>query len=232
MACSNRLCHSEHRELWKSLAAGPFPLQNHVHEGFNPPGSAGIPLTIPAPQDVTRVLQAAGEGDRSAASELLPLVYDELRRLAHQRMAAEPAGHTLQPTALVHEAYIRLLGDRDVQWENRAHFFGAAAEAMRRILVERARKAHRLKHGGGRKRLDLDTQEIPDDQPSSIIAMDEALTRLQKMDPRKGQIIMLRYFAGLSIEDTARALGLSKTTVKDEWSFARAWLYRELSAAG
>jgi RNA polymerase sigma factor (TIGR02999 family) len=188
-------------------------------------------VNAPASQHVTRVLQAAGDGDPSAAAELLPLVYDELRRLAHQRMGDEPSGHTLQPTALVHEVYIRLLGDREVQWDSRAHFFGAAAEAMRRILVERARKVHRLKHGGGRKRIDLNAQEIPADEPTSIIAMDEALTRLQQMDPRKGQIIMLRYFAGLSIEDTARAMGLSKTTVKDEWSFARAWLYRELQHA-
>ena len=174
------------------------------------------------------MLAAVGNGDPAAAAELLPLVYDELRRLAHQRMAGEPSGLTLQPTALVHEAYIRLLGDQQVQWDNRGHFFSAAAEAMRRILVERARKAQRLKHGGDRKRIDLNAQEIPDDRPTSMIAMDEALTRLQAIDPRKGQIIMLRYFAGLSIEDTASALGISKTTVKDEWSFARAWLYREL----
>ena len=185
-----------------------------------------------SPQHVTQVLSAASQGDSGAAAELLPLVYEELRRLAHQRMAGENlggAGQTLQPTALVHEAYLRLLGDQDVQWQNRGHFFAAAAEAMRRILIERARRSKRLKHGGDRQRIDLDASEIAaDEQAHDLVALDEALTRLQQIDDRKGQIIMLRYFAGLSIEDTAQALGLSRTTVKDEWNFARAWLHREL----
>lgn len=182
-----------------------------------------------SPQHVTQVLQAAGAGDPTAAAELLPLVYEELRRLAQHRMANEPAGQTLQPTALVHEAYLRLLGDQEVHWQNRGHFFAAAAESMRRILVERARRVRRLKHGGGRVRLDLDAAEFPaDGDPQDMVALDEALSRLQAIDERKGSIIMLRYFAGLSIEETAQALGLSRTTVKDEWSFARAWLYREL----
>ena len=182
-----------------------------------------------SPRHMTQVLQAAGAGDPTAAAELLPLVYEELRRLAQHRMAGEPAGQTLQPTALVHEAYLRLLGDQEVHWQNRGHFFAAAAESMRRILVERARRVRRIKHGGGRQRLDLDAAEIPADGDSQdMLALDEALRRLQGIDERKGQIIMLRYFAGLSIEDTAQALGLSRTTVKDEWSFARAWLYREL----
>ena len=184
-------------------------------------------------QQVTQVLKAASQGDAGASAELLPLVYEELRRLAHARMSAEHqggAGQTLQPTALVHEAYLRLLGDQHVQWQNRGHFFGAAAEAMRRILVERARRSRRLKHGGDRKRIDLDAADIAADESAhDLVALDEALTRLQTMDDRKAQIIMLRYFAGLSIEDTAQALGLSRTTVKDEWSFARAWLYRELN---
>ena len=179
---------------------------------------------------VTQVLNAAGQGDPTAAADLLPILYDELRRLAQQRMAGEPAGQTLQPTALVHEAYLRLIGDEPVSWHNRGHFFAAAAEAMRRILVERARRNNRIKHGGGQHRLNLDAAEIPADIPKEdVTALDEALSRLQAVDPRKGQIILLRYFAGLSIDDTAQALGLSRTTVKDEWTFARAWLYQELA---
>jgi RNA polymerase sigma factor (TIGR02999 family) len=182
------------------------------------------------PRDVTQLLEAIGSGDGSAADDLLPLVYEELRRLARARISREPA-QTLQATALVHEAYLRLVGPEDQQrWENRGHFFGAAALAMRRILVERARHQQRLKHGGGRQRVDLN-EDVAQVNPEStdLVALDSALNALQKRDPRKAEVVMLRYFAGLSIEETARAMGLSPATVKNEWTIARAWLHRELS---
>lgn len=183
---------------------------------------------------VSRILEAAEPGDPSAADQLLPLVYDELRALAHQRMANEPPGQTMQTTALVHEAYLRLVGDPDLRWANRAHFFAAAAKAIRRILVDRARRRRAVKHGGGRARVSLDQLEVTCDDtgpigPEDFVALDEALHRLDRIDPRKAQIVMLRYFAGLTIEDTAQALGLSRTTIKDQWQFARAWLYREMT---
>ena len=175
-------------------------------------------------------------GDRDAQSgssaELLPQVYDELRRLARARIAREPAGLTLQPTALVHEAYLRLAGDgRDRRWDRRGHFFAAAAIAMRRILVERARHYRRVKHGGEQQRVELDT-ESPALAPAlpDVIAIDQALSRLEKLDPSKAQIVLLRYFAGLTIEETAAAMDLSPATVKNEWAFARAWLHNVLSS--
>lgn len=181
--------------------------------------------------EVTRLLSAASGGDRVASENLLPLVYDELRRLAHARMSAE-APQTLQPTALVHEAYLRLVGDPDAEWDSRAHFFGAAANAMRRILIDQARKREALKHGGGRKRVTLDDAQDADElDTASLVALDGALDELQKRDPRKAEVVMLRYFAGLSIADTASAMGLSPATVKNEWRFARAWLHHEISGA-
>ena len=185
-------------------------------------------------RDVTQLLNAACAGDQKAAGELLPQVYDELRKLAGARMAKEPDDHTLQATALVHEAYLRLVGDEDrKQWDGRGHFFGAAAQAMRRILIERARHHGRLRHGGGRKRVEL-TEDAAATQAEAgeLLALDEVLDRLEKYDARKAQVVMLRYFAGLSIEETAAAMALSPATVKNEWAFARAWLHRELGAAG
>ena len=191
---------------------------------------------------MTRVLNAAQAGDQRAAHQLLGMVYDELRQLAHARIAAEKcagSGMTLQATALVHEAYLRLVtapGDgsaRAPAFSGRGHFFGAAALAMRRILVERARHKNRIKHGGGEAPISLDNQAIvrPDEQhdPTDLIAIDEALQKLEKIDPRKGRVVTLRYFAGLSVEETAAAMDLSPATVKNEWAFARAWLHRELS---
>jgi RNA polymerase sigma factor (TIGR02999 family) len=161
---------------------------------------------------------------------LVQQVYDELHRLAVARMAHEPAGLTIQPTALVHEAYLRLVQSANRPWENRALFFASAARAMRQILVERARRVGRIKHGGRRQRTPLDQVEIPvNDAGDDLLALDEALARLEQTDVRKAQIVSLRYFAGLSIEETAEALDLSPTTVKDEWMFARAWLHSELS---
>ena len=186
--------------------------------------------------DVTQLLEAIGRGDQKASAELLPLVYEELRQLARARMANEPGagvGHTLQPTALVHEAYLRLVGGTELRWDNRGHFFGAAARAMRRILVERARHHGRIKHGGGVRRVELDESALnqpltnePD--PTNLLALDEVIERLEKYDKRKADVVMLRYFAGLSIEETAAALGVSPATVKNEWTFARAWLHREV----
>jgi RNA polymerase sigma factor (TIGR02999 family) len=193
--------------------------------------------------EITRVLQAAQDGDPGATDELLAIVYDELRKLAKSRIAGEAqagAGMTLQATALVHEAYLRLVTPpmdapdrKPPAWQGRGHFFGAAALAMRRILVERARHADRIKHGGGKQRAELDGQAIPSPKPehdaTDLIALDDALKKLEQMDPRKGKIVTLRYFAGLSIEETAAALDLSPATIKNEWAFARAWLHRELA---
>jgi RNA polymerase sigma factor (TIGR02999 family) len=182
--------------------------------------------------DVTRLLDAAAAGDPAAAAELLPLVYAELRQLAAARMAAEQPGQTLQATALVHEAYLRLVGDgRARDWNGRGHFFAAAAEAMRRILVEQARRKQAAKHGGGRQRLDL--HEVParvDEPADQLLDLDRALARLWAADPLAARLVELRYFAGLTMEQAADALGLPLRTAERNWTFARTWLHRELSA--
>ncbi len=164
----------------------------------------------------------------------MPLVYGELRRLAAHYLKNERAGQTLQPTALVHEAYLRVSGDDEGRrWDRRGHFFAAAALAMRRILVERARHYQRLKHGSAEERVDLDSGIMrADPSLTDLVAVDEALTRLEQTDPRKAQVVTLRYFAGLSVEETANALDLSPATVKNEWKFARAWLHRALGPVG
>ncbi len=177
--------------------------------------------------DVTRILTAIEQGDPSAAKQLLPLVYDELRRLAAQRLAHEKPGQTLQATALVHEAYLRLVGDQDArQWDSRGHFFAAAAEAMRRILVENARRKAGPKAGGNRERVDLAAVEptVADDKGLDLIALDEALTALEAKDQRKADVVRLRFFAGLSIDQTARMLGISAATANNDWSYAKSWL--------
>jgi len=174
------------------------------------------------------------DGKAGSSAELLPQVYDELRRLARARIAREPAGLTLQPTALVHEAYLRLAGDgTERRWDRRGHFFAAAGIAMRRILVERARHYRRIKHGGEQDRVELD-QEAPgkDSSLEEVLAIDQALTRLEQLDPQKAQVVLLRYFAGLTIEETAAAMDLSPATVKNEWAFARVWLHDALGSAG
>jgi RNA polymerase sigma factor (TIGR02999 family) len=184
--------------------------------------------------DVTRILSAVEHGDTQAAEQLLPLVYDELRKLAAQRLAQEKPGQTLQATALVHEAYLRLVDDnRDQRWDSHGHFFAAAAEAMRRILVERARRKRTVKRGGQRQRQDVDDVEIVAASPTEdLLALDEALTRLAAEDPSKADLVKLRYFAGLSIEDAARALGISTATAKRRWAYARAWLFRQIEGGG
>ena len=158
------------------------------------------------------------------------IVYGELRRLARSQMDRETPGQTLQPTALVHEAYMRLVGDGDLKWENRAHFFGAAARSMRQILINRAKRKKSQKHGGELVRRDFeDGLFFEEPEPDHLLSLDLALERLETIDPRKGQIVMLRYFAGLNIEDTAKAMDLSPATIKREWQFARTWLHREMS---
>jgi RNA polymerase sigma factor (TIGR02999 family) len=180
--------------------------------------------------DVTRLLDAAAAGEPHAAADLLAAVYDELRKLAAARLAAEPAGHTLQPTALVHEAYLRLAGGPEAQdWDGRGHFFAAAAEAMRRILVEHARHKHSRKAGGGRRRLDLAEVEPAGPEPDlDLVALDEALGRLERLDARKAQVVKLRFFAGLTGEQAARALGIAASTADADWAFARCWLRLEM----
>src|SRR5436190_3357359 len=175
------------------------------------------------------------DGGPGTSGEMLPEVYDELRKLARARMARERDRHqTLQPTALVHEAYLRVSGEgEDRHWDRRGHFFAAAALAMRRILVERARHYQRMKHGAGSRRVDLDSGIAGADPAlTDLVAIDEALTRLELTDARKAKVVALRYFAGLSVEETAAALDVSPATVKNEWKFARAWLYRALDPAG
>ena len=180
--------------------------------------------------DVTLLLDAAAAGDRKAAADLLPHVYEELRKLAAVRMAAEAPDQTLQPTALVHEAYLRLIGPADgAQWENRGHFFAAAAEAMRRILVDAARRKRRDKHGGNYQRVELDNLPVlvPDSR-YDLVALDNALTRLAGEDPQAARLVELRHFAGLTIAESAQVLDISARTADRVWAFARAWLHREL----
>ena len=179
---------------------------------------------------VTNVLEAIGRSEEGASEELLPLVYAELRRLAGARMAHEVPGQTLQPTALVHEAWFRLVGDAHRTWQNRAHFFGAAAEAMRRILIERARHKSRLKHGGGQARLNIEDVELADTTADDkVLLVDEALKRLKVEDPELERIVVLKFFAGLSNEEVAQTLGLSTRTLDRQWAYARSWLFRHIS---
>ncbi len=179
--------------------------------------------------DVTRVIEAIQRGDPKAAEELLPLVYEELRRLAAFRMANEAAGNTLQPTALVHEAWLRPAGNENQKWDGRAHFFAAAAEAMRRIVVESARRKSRLKHGGELKRVDVDEVELPLPMPDEeLLALDEALDRLATVDSRAAEVVRLCFFVGLTQEQAAKELGFSLATAERLWSFARAGLFQEM----
>jgi RNA polymerase sigma factor (TIGR02999 family) len=179
--------------------------------------------------EVTQILVSIEQGDPQAATRLLPLVYDELRKLAGSKMARESAGQTLQPTALVHEAWLRLAGNDAPAWANRAHFFSAAAEAMRRILIDKARRRKATRHGGGQVRVDIQEIELAapaeDDQ---ILAIDEALARFSAVDPQKAELVKLRYFVGMTIEEAAGAMGISEATAKRWWDYARAWLRAEV----
>jgi RNA polymerase sigma factor (TIGR02999 family) len=182
--------------------------------------------------DVTRILQALEHGDANAADELLPHVYEELRKLAAQKMAREDPGQTLQPTALVHEAWLRLVGNENTKWNGRSHFFGAAAEAMRRILIENARRKRAQRHGGGQQRVDIEQVDIPgvasDDE---LLAVNDALEKLAARDHLKAELVKLRYFVGLTLDEAAEILGVSTPTVKRHWTFARAWLHAEIRDA-
>jgi RNA polymerase sigma factor (TIGR02999 family) len=186
--------------------------------------------------DVTRVLSAIEQGDPQAAGQLLPLVYDELRKLAAQKMAQEVPGQTLQATALVHEAYLRLVDQgvgSDQHWNSRGHFFAAATEAMRRILIENARRKGRPKHGGDRARIDLDAVEIAaPEMADNVVALDDALTELAVADPQAAQLVKLRYFAGLTIKQAAEILGVSPRAADFLWAYARAWLLKKIEGEG
>ena len=179
--------------------------------------------------DITRLLRASEGGDPTAPDELLPLVYEELRRLASARMSREAPGHTLQPTALVHEAWLRVTGPNQEGWNGRGHFFAAAAEAMRRILIERARSRNRVRHGKGLQRVDFDKIDVAlDTDDELLLQMDEALAKLAAESPETSELVKLRYFAGLSVAEAALALGISPATAKRRWVYARSWLFAEL----
>lgn len=181
--------------------------------------------------DITRILTAIDKGDTRAVDKLLPAVYQELRQLAARKLAREKPGQTLQPTALVHEAYLRLVGAEGQSWKGKTHFFAAAAEAMRRILIENARRKGRLKRGAGRQRIDLDEVQMDLEDPSAdILALDEALAKFEATDKAKADLVKLRYFAGLTVEQVAEVLGISERTAKRYWAYARAWLYDEITA--
>jgi len=183
-----------------------------------------------SPPEVTQLLADWGRGDRSALEKLLPLVHAELRRIAQRQMSHERPGHTLQATALVNEAYLKLAGQQEFEWQNRAHFFGVAAQVMRHILIDHARAHARDKRGGGAIQVSLnDAAVLAEDQAEHFVALDEALRTLEQIDPQKGRIVELRYFGGLSIEETADVLNISPRTVRREWQRARAWLYRMIS---
>lgn len=212
-----------------SADAGPAP----VADGGSPSLGAAVPDANSRPGEVTRLLHALSAGDTSALEHLTPLLYGELRDLARRQMRGENANHTLQPTALVHEAFLRLLGQREVSWQNRKHFLSVAAQVMRRVLVDHARRRRAGKRGGGGSGVGLSVAAgaiaRSAGDPLDLIALDQALARLAELDSRQARIVELRYFGGLSVEETANVLDLSPATVKRDWQFAKAWLVRELS---
>lgn len=178
---------------------------------------------------ITRLLDRTSHGDRAAAADLLPLVYEELRKLARRRLARLPSNQTLQATALVHEAYVRLVGKQDPGWDGRGHFFAAAAQSMRNIVVERARRRGRIKHGAQQRRVEIDPGLLESPTPSvDLLALDDAIRSLERLDKRKAEIVTMRYFAGMTIEEIAALYEVSARTVEREWRFTRAWLQREL----
>lgn len=182
--------------------------------------------------DVTRILQSIESGDAKAANELLPLVYEELRKLAAAKMANESSNQTLQPTALVHEAWLRLTGNENVKWNGRAHFFGAAAEAMRRILIDNARRKRALRHGGNQQRFNVDEIEIAaPEKDDELLAINDALEKFAAVDKQKTELVKLRYFVGLTIDESAEILGISAPTAKRWWTYSRAWLFRQIQNA-
>jgi len=190
----------------------------------------GIPMT-PSPHQITQLLKNWSNGDQAARDQLMPLVYEELRRMAHQHMRKERPGHTLQTSALVHEAFVRLVDQSEVQWQNRAHFFGIAAQMMRRVLVDHARSRDYAKRGGDVRHISLDKVAIvSEERAADVVALDDALNGLATVDQRKSQIVELRFFGGLSIAETAAVLAVSPGTVMRDWTLAKAWLRREMTA--
>lgn len=186
---------------------------------------------VSSAQEISRLLVAWGNGDQAAADQLMPLVYGELRRMARRCMAGQPLGHTLQTTALIHEAYLKLVGREDQRWQNRAHFFGVAAQAMRHILVDYARARHAAKRGGEARTIALDEAAlVSTDQAGEMVALDEALDRLNELAPRQSRVVELRYFAGMSMDEAAEVLRVSPETVSRDWRMAKVWLLRELQA--
>ncbi len=180
--------------------------------------------------EVTQILDAIGQGNSQAADQLLPLVYAELRRLAAHKMASESPGQTLQPTALVHEAWLKLVGQQSRKWQDRNHFFAAAAEAMRRILVDNARRKRTLRHGGGQQRVELDDVKLLVENHDHLLAVNDALEKFAAKDKQKADLVKLRYFVGMTIGEAAALLGISEGTAKRHWAYARAWLYTEIRA--
>ncbi|MEW6210821.1 MAG: sigma-70 family RNA polymerase sigma factor [Acidobacteriota bacterium] len=190
-------------------------------------------MTTPSPQEVTRLLEAWSNGDRAALDQLMPLVYSELHRIAHRHLGRERAGHTLQTTALVNEAYLRLIDQREARWQNRAHFFAVSARLMRRILVDYARARQYAKRGGGAVKVSVEgAAKEAKGRAAEVVALDDALTALAELDERKSRIVELRFFGGLSIEETAEVMGVSSGTVMREWTLSKAWLRREMSKGG
>jgi RNA polymerase sigma factor (TIGR02999 family) len=230
----------------KCLGPGVFSMKAQVPNGFRAP-LAFAPLRRrnasrawrsgarlfghDGMSEVTQILERAMRGQPNAAEELLPLVYDELRKLAAHKMALEPPGHTLQPTALVHEAWLRLTAGVQSSWEGRGHFFAAAAEAMRRILVENARRKKRVRHGGGEQRVELEEVEIAsEDGEDKLLQVDEALDELAEIDPVQAKVVKLRFFVGLKNDEVGEVLGISEKTVRRYWTHAKAWLYERIRA--
>ncbi len=199
---------------------------------FTPPGvylEGGRRRVEPVSPDVTLLLKKLANGNQEASTELIPVIYQELHRLAVGHLRRERPDHTLQPTALVHEAYIKLVAQRNADWQSRVHFFAVASKLMRRILIDYARRHLRVKRGGRQAKLSLDeVLLVSPDRPDKVLALDESLTRLEKLDARQGRIVELRYFGGLTVEEAAEILGVSPTTVRREWASAKAWLYGEL----
>jgi RNA polymerase sigma factor (TIGR02999 family) len=186
-------------------------------------------LFVAGVSEFTHILEEVERGNPKAADQILPLVYSELRKLAASKMAGESSGHTLQPTALVHEAWLRLTGNQDLKWEGRAHFFAAAAESMRRILIERARRKHAVRHGGNHQRVEFLEEDLQAGQDDAVLlAINEALDKLAALDHIKAELVKLRYFVGMTIPEASRVLGISEPTAKRYWSFSRAWLYQEI----
>lgn len=212
----------------QSLSSQPSERRSSCKNRFSSDASCA---TIPGVSEVTRILNAIQQGDPKAARELLPAVYEELRKLAAHKMAGESSGHTLQPTALVHEAWLRLGADNQQNWQNRAHFFAAAAEAMRRILVEHARRKQSLKRGGGVAHEELDDSALVlNAPPDELLAVNEALDQLALQDPPAAELVKLRYFVGMTMEEAASAMDLAPRTAERLWTFARVWLKREIRA--